>query len=210
METIVSDSENEDEQDIKKYKAMCCGEPKIEVKKVKVDPLYQLQMYIKKPIRKKCLLYDDSSFKLFWETFIYFTLLAICAILPLNMALKTETQWWCRAYYTVDTLFFIDLLINFNSTIPKCDSSDENDNRGEIVKKYLSSWFLIDIISITPFDYIFSVVYERKGSICMVETATYRSAHQVYNTHNLTRILRVIKLFRMIKLIKLLKSSDRL
>ena len=68
-------------------------------------------------IRVKCLIYQDSKFKLVWEVIITLLLLFVCAVLPLNMALKNETHNWCVAYYSFDTIFVIDLILNFFITV---------------------------------------------------------------------------------------------
>ena len=77
--------------------------------------------FIEKPeekVRIGCLLYQDSTFKLIWELIITLLLLFVCAVLPLNMALKNETPKWCIAYYGFDSIFAVDLVLNFFITIP--------------------------------------------------------------------------------------------
>lgn len=51
----------------------------------------------------------------------------------------------------VDTIFFIDIIICFR-TIYIDENGEEHSDLGLIAKKYISSTFIIDLLSIIPFD----------------------------------------------------------
>ena len=88
MDTLITDSDLEAESKPKKAKATCCGRTiNAKTEEVQVNSLYQLKRNIKKPERKRCMVYQDSNLKLLWEMIIYSLLVFICAVLPLNMAL---------------------------------------------------------------------------------------------------------------------------
>ena len=55
--------------------------------------------------------------------------------------------------YTIDIFFFIDILVNFNSAYID-ESYEVIDDRKKIAKSYLVSWFLIDFLSIVPFELV--------------------------------------------------------
>ena len=64
------------------------------------------------------MIYQDYHFKLIWDLFVTFVLLFVCAYIPLNMALKINSSFWCKAMYVGDAIFLTDLVLNFFTTIP--------------------------------------------------------------------------------------------
>ena len=58
----------------------------------------------------------------------------------------------------LDLFFFADMLVIFNSAFYD-DYLKIIDDRGMIAKRYLVGWFSIDLLSIIPFDIIFSALY---------------------------------------------------
>ena len=57
------------------------------------------------------------------------------------------------ANYTIDFLFLIDIILNFNMAYYDEDFAIIED-RCEIAKTYLMGWFVIDVLAIFPFDLI--------------------------------------------------------
>jgi hypothetical protein len=55
--------------------------------------------------------------------------------------------------YSIDFFFFIDIIVNFNSAYID-ESYEVIDDRKKIAKSYLVSWFLIDFLSIVPFELV--------------------------------------------------------
>ena len=55
-------------------------------------------------------------------------------------------------YYSIDMIFLIDLILQFFMTIPECDMKNEVDDRRKIAIAYLKGWFIVDLLSILPFD----------------------------------------------------------
>ena len=51
----------------------------------------------------------------------------------------------------VDILFFIDMIVIFNTAITT-DEFETIEDHKSIAVYYLSGWFLIDLVSILPFD----------------------------------------------------------
>ena len=55
--------------------------------------------------------------------------------------------------YTIDALFFADILVIFN-TVYYTDDFELVDDRGKIAKNYVNSWFVLDFMATMPFDLI--------------------------------------------------------
>ena len=82
------------------------------------------------------------------------TILLISLFLPYRISLETQeidTGFWLWANRIVDFIFFIDILITFNSAQYDFEFNIIEE-RKEIAKIYLQSWFFIDLLSIIPFE----------------------------------------------------------
>lgn len=76
---------------------------------------------IMKEGRKMCLIYPNDKYKqIYWDTLVSIILLITCYLTPLNLAFSDELDhitWYQALNYVIDGLFFIDILINFNTAI---------------------------------------------------------------------------------------------
>ena len=55
--------------------------------------------------------------------------------------------------YTVDVLFFLDIIVNFNSAYVN-NLNELEDERKLIAYEYLKTWFFVDSLAIIPFELI--------------------------------------------------------
>lgn len=81
-------------------------------------------------------------------------------ILPVGITFfKDEnTPPWIIFNVVSDTLFLVDLVLNFRTGIVKEDSTEILLDPKAIRQRYLKSWFLVDFVSSIPVDYIFLMV----------------------------------------------------
>ena len=101
--------------------------------------------------RKACMLYPEDDFKNNWDLFITMILILTCIVTPVRIAFYEEDDVsWTIINYTIDFFFFIDIVVSFNSAF-----YDEDfrivDSRRIISRDYVRGWFLIDLLSIFPF-----------------------------------------------------------
>lgn len=99
------------------------------------------------------MIYQEDYFKYFWDLFSSILLLITCVLTPFNLAFEEDVAdifWYTTLNYSIDFLFLIDIIIIFNTTLKT--EFDEVPDRWEIFKEYTRSWFLIDLLSIMPFD----------------------------------------------------------
>ena len=109
--------------------------------------------------RKFGLFYPQDCLKsVLWDMIMAVCLLLTCLLVPLNMAFSEELDsldWFIKFMIIVDIFFTIDILVNFNTAILKDDEvNDVIDDRKQIAIIYVKSWFLIDFISVIPFDFL--------------------------------------------------------
>jgi len=114
-----------------------------------------------------CLIYPDSIFKETWEWMILSINLYFMLMTPFYVAFGlTIPKFVIGLEYLFEALYILDVILNF--FIPFKDF-DENTvlNHKFIIAEYLTSWFLIDLISAFPANslllysslFIFSHVY---------------------------------------------------
>jgi len=96
----------------------------------------------------------NSKFKQFWNMLMFLLIVYTALVVPVRIPLEEETsEAWLIADVITDSLFMIDVLINFISAF--------EDEQGEVVKSrkliaisYLKSWFFVDLTSCIPISLI--------------------------------------------------------
>jgi voltage-gated potassium channel Kch len=131
------------------------------------------------------MIYPEDHFKRNWDIFIALVLVFSCLVSPYRVALiDDDTPGWIFINTLVDILFLLDILIIFNSAYFN-DDFQLILSRKEIAKNYLNSWFLIDLVAITPFD-------------LFLDTRS--------NYNEIVRITRIGKMYKLVKLMRLFRT----
>lgn len=123
-----------------------------------------------------------------WEAVVTLLLLWTAAVVPLRLAFWTsEDAGIVAVEYTVDCLFALDILVHF-STAFYDDEGRLVTGRRAIAKRYLSTWFLVDLVAVFPYRLL---------------SGGGESGHAA----RLLRVPRVFKLMRLLRVAKLLKVA---
>ena len=93
----------------------------------------------------------------------------------------------------IDACFFIDIILNFFTAYINDNKEYVLDHK-MIIKHYVFSWFLIDLVSTIPFNLILDV-------------NNYNSLARV---SRLPRLYKVIKIFRLTRMLKIAKEKSKL
>ena len=74
-------------------------------------------------------------------------------LIPFKLAFMEESEGWGLVYYDIflDLLFFIDILIRFNT--PIYSKGRLITDRKQIATTYLKTWFFLDLICCLPMSY---------------------------------------------------------
>jgi len=103
------------------------------------------------------LLYPEDNLKEYWDIFITLVLFVSLVITPMRITFGPAVEFpsWRAVGGLIDILFLLDIFVLFN-----CAFYNEDfiivENRKIIANEYLKSWFLVDLISIIPFEDLFS------------------------------------------------------
>ena len=153
---------------------------------------------MKRHDRKKGIIYPEDKFISYWDIWITFVLLFTCIILPARIAFikpleaAHTIQIWIVINTVLDLFFLVDMIIIFNSAYYD-NYLKIVDDKGVIAKRYLSGWFSIDLLSIIPFDIIFSELH-LNGFVRFVKIG---------------KLYKLIKITRLLRLLKILKEQKR-
>ena len=129
------------------------------------------------------IILPDNPYKKIWDLLIAILILYSAIITPYEIAFSdsNKSSWF---EILIDIFLAIDIVLTFFSAYT---DEEENlvKNHKKIIKKYLKSWFIIDIISVLPLNNLF-------------KSGKYSG---------LTKISKLPKLYRLIKLTKLLRMT---
>jgi len=129
------------------------------------------------------IILPDNPYKKIWDLLIAILILYSAIITPYEIAFSdsNKSSWF---EILIDIFLAFDIVLTFFSAYT---DEEENlvKNHKKIIKKYLKSWFIIDIISVLPLNNLF-------------KSGKYSG---------LTKISKLPKLYRLIKLTKLLRMT---
>lgn len=134
------------------------------------------------------LFFPDMTFKKYWNFLIILLIFYVFIGMPWVTAFQDEQPWTNLFIFevVVDFLFFLDILITFNSAYV-----DSNKvlvaNRKKIVMNYLKGMFIIDLFSVFPF-YMFDTTSSRPNAYV-----------------RMIRITKIIRIFRASKILKIIE-----
>jgi hypothetical protein len=98
---------------------------------------------------------QNNKYKIWWDLFIMIILVFISIVVPFRLAfIEEDSQGWVILHLTIDVFFFFDILFTFFTSVTFRATSLDCTNHRIIAWGYLRSWFLVDVVSIMPIDYI--------------------------------------------------------
>lgn len=140
------------------------------------------------------MLGPTSKFKVIWNILMFLLIVYTAMVVPVRISFVDETtDAWLIADVVMDSLFMIDIFINFISAYED-DSGEIVKSRKRIAISYMKGWFLIDLCSSIPISLI--------QRFANVSTATSNIKFL-----KLSRLPRLYKLLRLIKLMRLYRSN---
>ncbi|XP_077861606.1 potassium/sodium hyperpolarization-activated cyclic nucleotide-gated channel 2-like [Saccoglossus kowalevskii] len=140
------------------------------------------------------IVHPFSSFRFCWDFIMLICLMLNLIILPVVIAFFNNdlSTHWIVFNCTSDTFFMIDIILNFRTGIPVPGTAEQVILKPmKIAKQYAKTWFLIDLISSLPMDYVFLI-------------SGHASDSDMYRA---TRALRILRLTKLLSLLRLLRIS---
>ncbi|KAL7874668.1 hypothetical protein SRHO_G00056380 [Serrasalmus rhombeus] len=153
------------------------------------------------------IIHPYSDFRFYWDLLMLLLMMGNLIILPVGITFfKDEnTPPWIIFNVVSDTLFLVDLVLNFRTGIVKEDSTEILLDPKAIRQRYLKSWFLVDFVSSIPVDYIFLMVDQE----ARLDSEVYRTARAL-RIVRFTKILSLLRLLRLSRLIRYIHQWEEI
>jgi len=142
------------------------------------------------------LIDPNGIIKIQWDLLIGLIIIYSLITIPFRIGFEVNVDESTRNFeYSIDVLFFIDLLLNFTTSYVDPMSERLVLDRAKIVTMYMKFWFWIDIMSTIPFDSIFGTTSSDLKSVRLIR---------------ILRLIRLAKLARFVKLSRLNSHFEKL
>ncbi|XP_055937887.1 potassium/sodium hyperpolarization-activated cyclic nucleotide-gated channel 2-like [Argiope bruennichi] len=155
---------------------------------------------MKERIRQKAaghwIIHPCSKFRFYWDLLMLLVLVTNLIVLPVAISFFNDdlSARWIAFNCLSDTLFLLDIVVNFRTGIMQQDNSEQVIlDPKEIARTYIRTWFFLDLLSSIPFDYIFLIFNQGYGD-------NYQLLHA-------GRALRILRFAKMLSLLRLLRLS---
>ncbi|XP_026226591.1 potassium/sodium hyperpolarization-activated cyclic nucleotide-gated channel 2-like [Anabas testudineus] len=150
------------------------------------------------------IIHPYSDFRFYWDLLMLLLMMGNLIVLPVGITFfrYENTPSWIIFNVVSDTLFMVDLVLNFRTGIVKEDSTEILLDPRAIRQNYLKSWFLVDFVSSIPVDYIFLMVDS-------LDSEVYRTARAL-RIVRFTKILSLLRLLRLSRLIRYIHQWEEI
>ncbi|CAH8630094.1 unnamed protein product [Heterobilharzia americana] len=146
----------------------------------------------------KWIIHPCSNFRFYWNVIMLILLMANLIMLPVIISFFNDDLPgnWLIFNSISDTLFILDIIVNFRTGIIRNDFVDDIIlDPAEIAREYCKTWFILDLISSIPMDY---VLFAFKG---------YEQGERAEHLVQAGRALRILRLAKLLSLLRLLRLS---
>ncbi|ETW07541.1 hypothetical protein H310_02033 [Aphanomyces invadans] len=155
---------------------------------------------VKKAYKRQAYLHPNSQFRAGWDLFMIVLLVYTALLTPYEIAFvdTVSLDGLFIVDRTVDLSFLVDMMFNFMTPFIDKENNQLIDDSWQIALQYITGWFVLDFVSIIPFDVI-SMSYKGDSNTPEVSAKKDLTSH--------LKIIRIIRLFRLIKLVRVFRAS---
>eukprot|EP00929_Paragymnodinium_shiwhaense_P030121 TRINITY_DN17120_c0_g1_i1.p1 TRINITY_DN17120_c0_g1~~TRINITY_DN17120_c0_g1_i1.p1 ORF type:complete len:976 (-),score=197.78 TRINITY_DN17120_c0_g1_i1:235-3162(-) len=151
--------------------------------------------YVYDKFRKEgwSMISHNAYLRVLWDVVLAVVLIYLSMALPLALAFGQSSRYETAEKF-IQGVFAVDIFLNFRTTYVDSVGAVVKDP-WRVAKRYFKSWFLLDVISAFPFEY---VLPSGQGMDAKWNAAKIFKA---------VEIGKVVRLFRMLKCVNLLSGS---
>jgi len=146
-----------------------------------------------------CLLFLPATLiKNMWGVVYLLLMLYTAFIMPFVLAYIDDGGPWVIIEPVVDGLFFLDILVTFNSAFHNA-AGELVTSRKAICLAYLKSWFVLDLLACFPFYTLQGDSSETTSEDSSGSISQYKSFLRLSRLPRLYRLLRLTRIFKFVK-----------
>ena len=159
--------------------------------------------------RSMFVMHPTTKVRQYWDFLQVFLLLYIAIAVPYRIGFSELSYgWWYAIDFVVDTYFYIDMVFNFFTAYWEISETDDDyhyvTNLWQIQKHYLQGWFVPDLISLAPVDYV-SRLIDGTATCSWESEAACGDAAVATQVPEMLRLLRLVRLLRMARTTRILE-----
>ena len=150
----------------------------------------------------KGVIHPFSTFRWYWDILLIAFISMHVILLPVSISFLSDdlSLHWLVLNGISDTIFIIDICLNFKTGIVDPNNQDEVIlDKKIITRKYLRGWFVIDLLSSLPFDYAYFIASSSSAQQTLIKASRALRILKLAKLLSLLRLLRVSRLVRYIK-----------
>ena len=158
---------------------------------------------LKKAVQEsRGVIFPDTRLRFWWDIIQIVTILYLSFAVPIRIGFSINVEGF---FYLLDVLmdvyFFVDIYLNFLFVVED-ESFQLVTSRPKLAKRYLKSWFIIDVLAVIPLDH--GIRLSEGRFVCgLVGNCPPQSGGD--NSGQYFKLFKMLRLFRLVKLLKLLK-----
>jgi len=141
--------------------------------------------------------FPDNPYLLFWLSINFIFIFYYVSFIPYFIAFNIEHYFWRVIENISDVYFIIDVILNFNIAFKK-ENGEYEISWIKIIKRYLSTYFLIDALTSIPF----GLIMETHSNSFNV---SYNKIFWILKLPKLVRTLKMTWIFRLSRVMKSFK-----
>ena len=160
-----------------------------------------------KTFRSRWIVLPSSTFRRSWDILSLLLLVYVALFTPVQIAFYGETMSMCRwdewvfvfiLDRIVDAVFILDIFVNFRQAWLDPGGEVEFDPK-TAARTYLQGWFMLDVVSVFPFDFI--------QTTCTTNAAGI-SVGAFGRLPKLIRLLRLAKIAKVLRMSRILRRFE--
>ncbi|KAK3257131.1 hypothetical protein CYMTET_33771 [Cymbomonas tetramitiformis] len=143
------------------------------------------------------LINPDSKYRRTWDMMLFLTLIYCAFAMPYNISFVPESKSFplLMLDYITDAVFMLDLVLNFITMIKDKHGNLITDPQ-EVAKKYVQTWFFVDLVATVPME-----------TILKQSTLSFLKIGKIMRLAKLGRMFRIVKLLSMVNILRSMEHS---
>jgi len=155
------------------------------------------------------VMHPTNKMRQWWDFLQVFLLVYIAISVPYRLGFSELAYgYWYAIDFIVDSYFYVDMVFNFFTAYWEVSDADDDyhyvTNLYQIQKHYVKGWFLLDLISLIPVDYIARAI-DGTASCSWESEQACGDAAQSSKVPEALRLLRLLRLLRMARTSRILE-----
>jgi len=141
-----------------------------------------------------------TTFMVWWDSLIPMLLLFTATVTPFEVGFLEPAKSASNTIFiinrVVDAGFIVDVIVNLFLGYKLSGTSLVVFNHWQILKRYLGHWFVVDVVSVLPFD-----------TVALFMDTDHANIRTASRSLRLLRLLKLLRLLRMARVLERMKSS---